>query len=163
LAHGLVIATLQRIVSGGQTGADRAAWNFALANGLAVGGWVPKGRAAEDGAIPDRYPDLREADSADPAVRTALNVRDSDATLVLSHGPLFGGSLLTVREAARAGKPVLHLDLDLLSEAEAAARLRGWLADVRPRTLNVAGPRASEDPRIASATEAVLGAALRDE
>jgi hypothetical protein len=152
---------LTKIVSGGQTGADRAALDFALANGFRAGGWVPRGRLAEDGPIPERYPGLAESDSADPAVRTALNVRDSDATLLLSHGPLAGGSLLTLREATRRGRPVLHLDLDRISPASAERQLRRWLAEVRPRTLHVAGPRASEDPRIAAATLAVLGAALR--
>jgi hypothetical protein len=151
---------LDKIVSGGQTGADRAALDFARASGLRVGGWVPRGRLAEDGPIPEDYLGLLEADSADPAVRTALNVRDSDATLILSHGPLAGGSLLTFQEATRAEKPVLHLDLDQVSTASAAERLGRWLATIRPRILNVAGPRASEDPRIAPDTEAVLGAAL---
>jgi hypothetical protein len=152
---------LQKIVSGGQTGADRAAWDFALANGLRIGGWVPRGRLAEDGRISEHYPGLVETASADPAVRTALNVRDSDATLILSHGPLSGGSLLTLREATRTGKPVLHLDLDALTHLEAAERLQGWLAATRPTTLNVAGPRASSDPRIAAATAALLASALR--
>lgn len=152
---------IDRIVSGGQTGADRAALDFALANGIRVGGWVPRGRRAEDGRIPERYPDLVETESADPAVRTARNVRDSDATLILSHGSLDGGSKLTFEEAARAHKPALHLDLDQMDVAAAAARLRSWLAERRPETLNVAGPRASRDPRIAVATRAVLELALR--
>jgi len=149
-----------KIVSGGQTGVDRAALDFALARGLRVGGWLPRGRLAEDGAVPDRYPGMLETGSEDPAIRTALNVRDSDATLILSHGPLTGGSLLTYQEATRACRPLLHLDLDRLSVGAAAAQLRAWLARVRPATLNVAGPRASEDARIAAATETVLGAAL---
>jgi hypothetical protein len=149
-----------KIVSGGQTGADRAALDFALANEIPVGGWVPRGRLAEDGPIPDRYPGLVETESADPAVRTARNVRDSDATLIVSHGPLSGGSRFTLEEATRRGKPVLHLDLDAVAPAEAAVRLRRWLAAVRPSTLNVAGPRASQDPRIAAATATVLGALL---
>ena len=148
------------IVSGGQTGADRAALDFALAHGLRVGGWVPRGRLAEDGPIPARYPGLRETGSADPAVRTVRNVRGSDATLIVSHGPLTGGSRLTLEEATRAGKPALHLDLDAIGRAAAAGRLRDWLAAVRPRILNVAGPRASHDPRIAAATEALLEEAL---
>lgn len=152
---------IDRIVSGGQTGADRAALDFALAHGIRVGGWVPKGRLAEDGPIPERYPDLVETESADLAVRTARNVRDSDATLILSHGPLDGGSLLTFQEATRARKPLLHLDLDQMEIAAAAERLRSWLAELRPHTLNVAGPRASRDPRIAAATRSVLGLALR--
>ncbi len=152
---------VERIVSGGQTGADRAALDFALANGIRIGGWVPRGRLAEDGRIPDRYPDLVETESTDPAVRTARNVRDSDATLILSHGPLDGGSLLTFQEATRAGKPVLHLDLDELTPVAAADRLRSWLAALRPSTLNVAGPRASRDPQIYKKTTVVLDQALR--
>jgi hypothetical protein len=151
---------VEKIVSGGQTGADRAALDFALAGGLRVGGWVPRGRLAEDGRIPDRYAGLTETESADPAVRTARNVRDSDATLILSHGPLSGGSRFTLEEANRTGKPVLHLDLDRLPRASAAERLRRWLSEVRPAILNVAGPRASRDPRIASATAEVLAAGL---
>ena len=149
-----------RIISGGQTGTDRAAFDAALAHGLDVGGWVPKGRLAEDGLIPPGYPGLVEADSVEPAVRTILNVRDSDATLVLSHGPLAGGSLLAFEEATAAGKPVLHLDLDDVSLGAAAELLRRWLVEVQPDTLNVAGPRASEDPAIAAATEALLRSAL---
>jgi hypothetical protein len=151
---------LERIVSGGQTGADRAAWDFALAHGLRIGGWVPKGRWAEDGPIPALYPDLVETDAFDPAARTALNVRDSDATLILSHGPLSGGSRLAQEEAIRTGKPILHLDLEERGRVAAAALLRHWLAEIRPTTLNVAGPRAREDPRIAAATREVLEASL---
>lgn len=121
---------------------------------------MPKGRLAEDGPIPPSYPGLVETESVDPAVRTVLNVRDSDATLVLSHGPLAGGSLLAFEEATASGKPVLHLDLDDVSRDAAAELLRGWLVEVRPGTLNVAGPRASEDPAIAAATGALLRSAL---
>jgi hypothetical protein len=151
---------LRRIVSGGQTGADRAALDVALERGLQIGGWVPKGRLAEDGSIPDRYTGLREAGSADPAVRTVLNVRDSDATLIISHGPLSGGSLLTFREAIRTGRPVLHLELTVLAHAEAVAQFREWLHAVDPTTLNVAGPRASHDAAIGDRVAALLRAAL---
>ena len=147
-------------MSGGQTGADRAALDVALARGLRIGGWVPKGRVAEDGSIPERYVGLVETESSDPAERTARNVRDSDATLIVSHGPLEGGSRLTLDEATRAGKPRLHLDLAALPLTSASARLADWLAEVRPRVLNVAGARASEDPRIAADTTALLEAAL---
>lgn len=149
------------IVSGGQTGADRAALDAALELGLATGGWVPRGRRAEDGRIPARYPGLVETASSDPAVRTARNVRDADATLLVSHGPLRGGSALT-RERARAlGRPWLHLDLADAPPDEAAARLRAWLDATRPRVLDVAGPRASEDPSIYGAVRALLRGALR--
>jgi hypothetical protein len=93
---------------------------------------VPKGGVAEDGRIPERYTGLREAESADPAVRTRLNVRDSDATLIVSHGPLTGGSMLTMEEAGRIGRPVLHVDMSRHGLDEAAAMLREWLAATAP-------------------------------
>lgn len=149
------------VVSGGQTGVDRAAWDAAIELGLPIGGWVPKGRLAEDGTIALRYGGLRESDSTDPAVRTRLNVRDSDATLIISRGPLTGGSMLTFREAVRLGRPVLHIDLSSTSPTDAIARIREWLLKVRPETLNVAGPRASGDPGIGELTAAVLREALK--
>jgi len=149
------------IVSGGQTGVDRAAWDVAIELGLPIGGWVPKGRLAEDGAILSKYIGLREADSADPALRTVRNVRDSDATMVFSHGPLTGGSRLTFDTAMRFKRPVLHVDLTNTTDAEAVASVRAWLAVIRPDTLNVAGPRASGDPSIGEHAGAVLRQALR--
>ena len=79
---------IKKIISGAQTGADRAALDAALALGLPIGGWVPRGRRAEDGPVPDRYPNLRETDTDDYETRTRWNVQDADATLILSHGPL---------------------------------------------------------------------------
>ena len=150
-----------KIISGAQTGADRAALDVALELGLESGGWVPRGRRAEDGAIPDRYPDLFETESTKYSVRTRRNVEDSDATLVLSHGEPSGGTALTLRLAGAAGKPVLHVDLEALDEDRALKTLREWLDAVRPRTLNVAGPRASGDARIYEAVRNLLRAALR--
>ena len=150
-----------RIVSGGQTGTDRAALDVGLEVGLEIGGWVPLGRLAEDGTIPVRYPGLREAASPDPVVRTELNVRDSDATVILSHGTLTGGSALTLEFARSLERPVLHLDLAAQELVAAASRLREWLALEKPRVLNVAGPRASKDPHIFDETKQVLLDALR--
>jgi hypothetical protein len=149
---------IERVISGGQTGADRAALDWGLTRSIPIGGWIPHGRWAEDGMIPDRYEGLVETESDDPAIRTAANVRDSDATLIVSHGPLLGGSLLTLREAERQGRPVLHVDLGRVSVEEGARLVRGWLRQVNPATLNVAGPRASEDEEIAGATRAILEA-----
>ncbi len=152
---------IEKIVSGGQTGADRAALDVALELGLSTGGWIPRGRRAEDGAIPERYEELVESDSESYERRTELNVRDSDATVVFSFGPPTGGSALTVRLAHSLGKPLLSLDLERSTADEAIARLRMWLSEARPRVLNVAGPRLSHEPRIAQATAMILRRAIR--
>jgi Circularly permutated YpsA SLOG family len=151
---------LKRIVSGGQTGADRAALDTALEFGYEVGGWVPLNRAAEDGPIADRYPGLAETDTSDPAERTKRNVRDADATLIVSHGPLTGGSRLTAEEARSRGVPVLHVDLHAVAAEAAVGQVREWLQTTDPRVLNVAGPRASEDPSIYPETAMLLRAVL---
>lgn len=136
---------IDRVVSGGQTGVDRAALDVALALGLSCGGWCPRGRRAEDGPIPARYP-LRETPSADYPVRTRWNVRDSDATLILRLGPADRGTALTARLAAGLGRPLLDLDLSATPEAEALAAARAWVEACRVRVLNVAGPRESRCP-----------------
>lgn len=132
------IRTLQ-IVSGGQTGVDRAALDVALELEVAHGGWCPRGRRAEDGVIPDRY-QLEETPSRNYAVRTLKNVVSSDATLILTRGPLTGGTKLTVDYAAEQEKPCLIVNLADARDPSPVAR---WLRGVRPRILNVAGPRAS--------------------
>ncbi len=140
----------QRLVSGGQTGVDRAALEAALEAGQEAGGWCPRGRRAEDGAVPPRYP-LREAPSPLYAVRTRLNVRDSDATLILTWGPPRGGTALTLRWCRRLGRPCRVVDLARRrgrSLARAARSTRVWLCRQRVRTLNVAGPREGERPGI---------------
>lgn len=153
---------ISKIVSGGQTGADRAALDIAIELGIPCGGWVPKGRLGEDGAIPDIYPGMVEAPDAEPDTRTALNIKDSDATLILSHGELFGGSKFTASTAVQADKPWLHVNLARLSVPEAVREVTRWLAATRPATLNVAGPRSSDDPVIYAKTKRVLEAVLMD-
>ncbi|MFQ5457827.1 MAG: putative molybdenum carrier protein [Myxococcota bacterium] len=152
---------IKKIVSGGQTGADRAGLDVALELGLATGGWIPRGRRAEDGAVPERYGDLCETGSEAYEDRTERNVRDSDATAIFTFGPPTGGTALTARLARLLGKPCLALDLDRCTHEEASARLRAWLTETRPRILNVAGPRASKQPRIAEATAEILRSALQ--
>jgi len=152
---------IEKIVSGAQTGADRAALDVAAELGLAAGGWVPRGRRAEDGTVPQHYEGLVEAESESYEDRTELNVRDSDATVIFSFGPPTGGSALTVRLAHSSGRPFLVLDLEGSTTDEAVASLRTWLAEVRPRVLNVAGPRLSREPRIAAATARILRRVIR--
>ena len=152
---------IRRIVSGGQTGADRAALDAAMALGIETGGWVPRGRWAEDGRVPNSYPNMTETTSDEPAQRTELNVRDSDGTVVFSHGNAAGGTKWTMEVAGTLRKPLLHLDLVTLSAEVAASRLLRWTAAKGIEVLNVAGPRESEDAGIHAGVRSVLDAALR--
>ncbi len=148
-----------RIISGGQTGADRAALDFAIAHGIPHGGWCPADRLAEDGRIPSRYR-LPETPDSDYAQRTEWNVRDSDGTVIFStEDVLTGGSKFTLEMAAAQGKPCLHLSSKAGSEA-AAGRLRAFLETHRIKCLNVAGPRASQDPGVGAFVFRTLQAAL---
>jgi Circularly permutated YpsA SLOG family len=135
---------VDRIVSGGQTGVDRAALDVALGLGLPCGGWCPRGRRAEDGALDPRYP-LVETPSDDYAQRTAWNVRDSDATLVLTRGEPTGGTAFTIEAARRLGRPVRVEDLGAEPDP---SRVRAWIRSTSSRRLNVAGPRESGMPGI---------------
>ncbi len=151
---------LERVVSGGQTGVDRAALDAARAAGVPIGGWCPKGRWAEDGPIPDDYP-LQETSSPEPIVRTTWNVRDSDGTLILHPGgPLRGGTAQTELAARRMGKPCLVLTLDRPVEA-LVQEIRRWLEAENIRVLNVAGPRESQAPGIYRRAYEVLAALFR--
>jgi len=138
--------TPRRILSGGQTGVDRAALDVALALSIPCGGWCPKGRTAEDGPINPRYP-LRETSGSDPGERTRRNVVDADATLILAPQPLTGGSALTCVCAEKLKKILLVIEPST-ADAAALAAVAGWLAEHAPAVLNVAGPRESESPGI---------------
>jgi hypothetical protein len=148
------------IVSGGQTGADRAALDFAIRAGLPHDGWCPLDRRAEDGPLDARY-QLRETPTPHYAERTAWNVRDSDATALFTiRTELSGGTKLTAELAAEQAKPLLHLAADEVGALEAAVRLKQFLAEHRVGRLNAAGPRASQEPEVAAWVEAVLAVAL---
>lgn len=138
------MTAVHKIISGGQTGVDRAALDAAIELGIACGGWCPKGRASERGPIPDHYP-LMETPSADLAQRTDWNVRDADATLIIAQGKLTGGTALTRRLAHSMDKPCLVVED---AGETSAATVRAWLDEHRAKVLNVAGPRASADPQI---------------
>lgn len=133
-----------KIVSGGQTGVDRAALDVALALGIPCGGWVPRGRRTEHGPLPDHYPMRETASSAYPE-RTRLNVRDSDATLILVRGRPTGGTALTLAIARQLARPNRVVDL---ADPDDPAMLREWIADQHINVLNVAGPRESTTPGI---------------
>ena len=149
---------IEKIVSGGQTGADRAGLDWALANGVPHEGWCPRGRRAEDGEIAPSYR-LRETPERNYLVRTEWNVRDSDATAIFSLAAnLGGGSLATLRFAERLGRPCLHLSRS--ASEDPAAQLREFVEEHRVRALNIAGPRASGAPEIAEFVMEVLDAAF---
>ncbi len=150
---------IERIISGGQTGVDRGALDAALAAGAPCGGWCPRGRRAEDGVIPARYP-LREAPDAGYIERTRRNVRDSDGTLVLSWGALRGGTAATVGLAARLGRPCLVIDMEDEDDAGAAYRALTWIGEHGIDVLNVAGPRASGRQDARDRARAVIGAVI---
>jgi hypothetical protein len=137
-----------KVISGGQTGVDRAALDAAIELGLDYGGSIPRGRKAEDGPIDERYRKLTEIESRDYKVRTEMNVADSDATLIIAKGRLSGGSALTLRVASARHRPHLVVDLEKSPEVQAIGEVRSWLELVRPKVLNVAGPRESEAPGI---------------
>jgi hypothetical protein len=156
------------IISGGQSGVDRAALDVAIERGIAYGGWCPKGGWAEDMPEPPgllaRYPRLRESRSADPAERTEWNVRDSDACLILveaSGVAVSGGTALAETLAAQVGKSLLVVDV---GAADAAAQVRAWLAPLlavhhgeAPFRLAIGGPRESEAKGIYGKARVVLG------
>ncbi|MDI6754701.1 MAG: putative molybdenum carrier protein [Thermodesulfobacteriota bacterium] len=135
---------LEKIISGGQTGVDRAALDVALELGIPCGGWCSKGRRAEDGIIPTRYP-MEETSSPEYPVRTEMNVEDSDGTLILTWGSPVGGTLLTLKLARKHRKPYFLVDL---SQGGDALSVKEWSRKNHVRTLNVAGPRESEAPEI---------------
>lgn len=141
----------QRIVSGGQTGADRAALDWAIAHGIDHGGWCPKGRRAEDGPLAPRYV-LRETESSDYLERTRRNVEDSDGTLILNLGPIQGGTLSTQRFVDELGKPGYSVRLEPELDDVTVTEVLAWMERHAIATLNMAGPRESERPGIHAKT-----------
>ena len=144
-----------KIISGGQTGADRAALDAAIALSIPHGGWLPRGRKTEDGPLPDRYA-LQENDSPRYRDRTKRNILAADATLICSHGPLSGGSALTEALAIRHNRPFLHVNFEHSPMDAATVLVQRWLDGLQPTILNVAGPRGSSDPHIYTAVFVLL-------
>lgn len=151
---------IEKIVSGGQTGADRAALDFAIKHKIPHFGWVPKGRLAEDGPLPAKYK-VQEMPTESYPARTEQNVIDSDGTLIISHGRLTGGSAFTRKMAKKHGKPHYHTDLTKHDILPAAMNLLSWIDNNEIRVLNVAGPRKSKDPAIYGAVTEVLKTLFR--
>ena len=127
------------ITSGGQSGVDRAALDFALNHGIDCGGWCPSGRLAEDGVIPDHYP-LCETATENPAERTRLNVEGADGTLIIFQNSMDEGTHLTLQVVNELSKPAYIISINSLCDP---AEFRGWLEANNIKILNIAGPRES--------------------
>ncbi len=146
---------LEKIISGGQTGADQGGLDGAIACGLPHGGSIPAGRKTEAGTLPPFY-NMTELDSDRYHDRTERNVIDGDGTLILSHGPLTGGSALTEKIAQRLKKPCLHIDFSRIEMPKARQIAAAWIEKSGIKVLNVAGPRASSDPSIYQLTRELI-------
>ncbi len=144
-----------KVVTGGQTGVDRAALDAALDGGIPCGGWCPAGRWAEDGPIPAFYP-LTELPEADPAFRTRRNVADGDGTLIIVDGAPDRGCRLAGAAARELGRARLTVDLSKTAQDAACAQVAAWIAREHIRTLNIAGPRESNAPGIYCRARAFL-------
>jgi len=146
-----------KIISGGQTGADRAALNAAIELEMDYGGSIPKGKLAEDGPIDsEKYPHLTELEEGEYIVRTRKNVIDADATLAFTDGALRGGTKKTIEFAKEYKKQYLHVDLQKVSVEDAMVAITAWLNMIKPQILNVAGSRESSAPGIYSKVYEVL-------
>ncbi len=142
----MIFGVVKKIISGGQTGADRAALDVALAESIPCGGWCPKGRKAEDGTIDAKYP-LRETKDKNYETRTRLNVQEGNATLILFQKRFDEGTRLTKKLAEESGKPVLAIDL-INNMKDNLKEVVSWLQKQQPEILNIAGPRESNSPGI---------------
>jgi len=127
---------LLMVVSGGQTGVDRAALDAAMDSGIEIGGWCPRGRRAADGVIPEKYP-LTETHGKNYQTRTKWNVCDSDATLIICRGEPTAGTVLTIQICKDIPKPYMVYQLD---DEDPSAVLK-WLQGYNIDLLNIAGPR----------------------
>ena len=138
---------IQKIISGGQTGADQAALDAAIKLGIPHGGWIPKGRPTENGKLPDKYK-LREMPNKSYPKRTEQNVIDSDGTLIITHGKLTGGSKLIQKVAKKHDRPCIHINLNKTLLFMASSEINSWIIKNGIEVLNVAGSRTSKDPEI---------------
>ena len=147
---------LNKIVSGGETGADRGALDAALARRFPCGGYCPSGRRAEDGPIPARYP-LEELPTRRYQNRARRNVETSDGTLIVSSEPLTGGTRLTADHAEKMKRPWMAVSPEFHLSDENQQRLLAWMKRRDIEVRNVAGPRASTAPEFHAVTERIVG------
>ena len=149
-----------KIISGGQTGVDRAALDAALESGVSVGGWCPKGRKAEDGPIAEKYP-LQELPESGYKKRTLKNVQDSDATVIIYFESISGGTEKTLLYCLNEKKPYLLIDGDSITQDIASKQIKHFIDENQISLLNVAGPRASTEIRGYEYTKQVITLMLK--
>ncbi|WP_084676933.1 putative molybdenum carrier protein [Massilia niastensis] len=154
--------SIRKIVSGGQTGADLAAWDVAREFAIPFGGYVPAGRTNENGRIPSEYESLQETASSETVERTKRNVEVSDATLIICRNEPVGGTLTTLEHCKNTRKPAFVADLARGITDDWVRCIGLWLDEMKPNILNVAGPRHSEDPEIYSLTRELLCRVMKD-
>ena len=150
---------IEKIISGGQTGADQAALDASIKLGIPHGGWIPKGRMTENGPLPDKY-DLIEMPTKSYPDRTKKNIKESDGTLILSHGRLTGGSEYTRKWAVKYSKPMAHINLSSVTPFDAAVLINNWIVEYDIKMINIAGPRASKDSKIYQSTLDIIESVL---
>ena len=149
---------LKKIISGGQTGVDRAGLDAALELGIPISGYCPKGRKAEDGIISDKYP-LTETESAGYSKRTKLNVIKSDATIIFTRAKPYGGTKLTITLAKKHKKPFLVV---YLNKKNRSKEIAAWIKNKKINTLNIAGPRESKNPGVYDEAKKALLAVIAE-
>ena len=154
--------SISKIISGAQTGADRAGLDVAIELGLDYGGAVPRGRITEDGTLDLKYDKMTEMTSKNYHARTERNVTDSDATLLFTFDKLGSGSALTAKLARKHHRPFLHINLSRQTDDEVVKIINKWLDDSKPEILNVAGSRESTSKGIYSRVYNILRDVLSD-
>ncbi len=154
---------VRKIISGGQTGADRAGLDAAIDLEIDYGGSITKGRRTEDGTLPERYDKITELETTSYPARTEKNVVDSDATVIFTYTEIGAGSALTVELAKNHNKPHLHINLENMRNGDAIKDVSEWLDKVKPTVLNVAGSRESGANGIYNRVYGILKAVLKDD
>ncbi len=150
---------IQKIISGGQTGADIAGIDAAISCNIPYGGWLPKGRKTENGPLHERYTGFQVMTRGGYPKRTEQNVIDSDGTVIFTYGKLTTGSAMTQKFAKQHKRPCLHVDLDIVKDP--AGAIKDWIEDWDIKILNVAGRSASKAPRIYGQVKDIINQILR--
>ncbi len=150
---------IKKIISGGQTGADIAGVDAAIESNISYGGWLPKGRKAENGIVPEKYSAFQVMTRGGYPMRTEQNVKDSDGTVIFTFGKLSGGSSLTKKYAVKNKKPWVHIDLT--AKTDPTEKLKNWLLDWDIQILNVAGKSASKAQNVYGLVKSIIQDVLR--